>query len=433
MEVVRFMDLQKNNVIKKRDFERYEIILPFSALGGRRKKQFLCSELEKMHPCFSDEFTFDSSLKSVRRNGLKENVFVMNKYKLAEYEGKRHFSGSGFYIEDSGKHFRRKLFVNQKWKLTVGGCFLCMLLGLAGCLSGALAGGKASYAPVVTEKIVDAESLECIECPLEPVFFDTVSKAGGKISRFEWKQNGFNQRLSASVKGVFPEMFPEFFNDFSEGNLNGTSGRDGKNIVYENGIPQMSVSFTKRISLHQEADNQISSASSASSDSSVSENAEFNKCLRELVFSAGAGLKEERIRPYYIEFTCPASGKKTEMLFKKLAEKISEKKKSVTGVTVSQAGAGADGEGELQIGLSVDDVPFQSSSHSGFDLSLIANNLPLFFDESIYRNSVKRRYAEQVPATEPQRTRNKIGEIRKPDKKVVVFYKNTEGKLEVEK
>ena len=50
-------------IIQKKDFESYEIILPFSAIAGKRRRQYLCSELEKMHPCFSDEFAFDNAVK----------------------------------------------------------------------------------------------------------------------------------------------------------------------------------------------------------------------------------------------------------------------------------------------------------------------------------------------------------------------------------
>ena len=89
----------KNNVIKRRDFERYEIIVPFSSLVGRRRKSFLSSELEKRHPCFSDEFAFDSGIKKISKKGMLADVLVVNKYKLAEYEQRRKFSGRGFFLE----------------------------------------------------------------------------------------------------------------------------------------------------------------------------------------------------------------------------------------------------------------------------------------------------------------------------------------------
>ncbi len=112
-------------IIQKKDFESYEIILPFSAIAGKRRKQYLCSELEKMHPCFSDEFAFDSAVKKISRKGLCAEVVVMNKYRLAEYEDKRRFSGKGFRLElnpektgKTGKKalfLRRRFFIDKKW------------------------------------------------------------------------------------------------------------------------------------------------------------------------------------------------------------------------------------------------------------------------------------------------------------------------------
>ena len=78
--------MQKDNVIKRNDFEQYEILIPFSSSLGKKRKQFICSQLEKMHPCFSDEFAFDSFVKKVTRKGLTEEVYVMNK--LIEYKKK---------------------------------------------------------------------------------------------------------------------------------------------------------------------------------------------------------------------------------------------------------------------------------------------------------------------------------------------------------
>ena len=64
----------KNNVIKKQDYERYEIVVPFSSLLGRRRKSFFSSELEKRHPCFSDEFAFDSNIKKIGRKNKWKRI-----------------------------------------------------------------------------------------------------------------------------------------------------------------------------------------------------------------------------------------------------------------------------------------------------------------------------------------------------------------------
>ena len=138
MGVVRFM--QKSNVIKKNDFEKYELEIPFISMAGKKHRQFVCSELEKRHPCFSDEFAFDSVVKRISRKGLSEDVYVVNKYKLAEYENRRSFPGIGFYLENL-KH-RHRLFIERKWKLTFWSLIAALSIGLSGGLAGKVAGDK---------------------------------------------------------------------------------------------------------------------------------------------------------------------------------------------------------------------------------------------------------------------------------------------------
>ena len=128
-----------NNVIRKNDYEKYEIIIPFLSAAGKRRKQFLNNELEKLHPCFSDEFAFDSKIAKIKRNGFCSDVYVVNKYKLAEYERKRSLSGTGLFVEkgENKKLWqKRRLFVEKKWKLTVFTLFVFSLLALTGIFSG---------------------------------------------------------------------------------------------------------------------------------------------------------------------------------------------------------------------------------------------------------------------------------------------------------
>ena len=134
--------MQKINVLKNTDYEKYEIVMPFTALIGKRRNHFLCSELEKLHPCFSDEYAYDTKLKRISKKGFFSDVFVINKYKLAEYEGKRTLSGLGFFINDSKNKnaitLSHRIFMNTRWKLTGVSVFLCLLIGFAGLLSGIL-------------------------------------------------------------------------------------------------------------------------------------------------------------------------------------------------------------------------------------------------------------------------------------------------------
>lgn len=205
MEVEKYM--QKNNVLRKRDYERYEIMIPFIYTFGKRKEKFLCSELEKMHPCFSDEFTIDTSIKGITRKGFFEDVYVMNKLKLAEYERKRSIAGAGFFAEKesditkTGLNFSRRIFVEKKLKLTVYGVIFCLLLGITGIICGNLAGKALVFADEVipvneeleasqSEKQKDdKKQLKTVRQLEEKIFLAAAESGGKSVSlNYSWRR-----------------------------------------------------------------------------------------------------------------------------------------------------------------------------------------------------------------------------------------------------
>ncbi len=406
-----------NNVIRKNDYEKYEIIIPFLSVAGKRRKQFLNNELEKLHPCFSDEFAFDSKIAKIKRNGFCSDVYVVNKYKLAEYERKRSLSGRGLFVENGRNKKlwqKRRLFVDKKWKFTVFTLFVFSLLALIGIFSGFYTGrsieddvGKKNEISVPVKDNVSEISgsdlfVEDKQFILEETFLKSVADADGKISWLEWKLNGYTETLSAFVSGVYPE------NLINAG---------GESVIYENSIPKLKVSYVKQ--LRPQDTREI-----IDSDNTFLSNSDFNKLLRKTLNEAGAKLIEEKAPPYHIEFFYkPVNA--SDNLFELLAGIISEDRRCVSSVSIYQTEAS-----DLRIGLSIETIPL-----TGFDLKLLSENLKLFIDES------KRKVmpeAPKNPGTEKFASENKmqkkeplikVGEIKHSDNTTVVFFKNSEGKL----
>jgi hypothetical protein len=377
----------------------------------------LSSELEKLHPCFSDEFAFDSKIAKIKRNGFCSDVYVVNKYKLSEYERKRSLSGSGLFVENGRNKKlwqKRRLFVEKKWKFTVFTLFVFSLLVLIGIFSGFYTGrsieddvGKKNEISVPVKDNVSEISgsdlfVEDKQFILEETFLKNVAEADGKISWLEWKMNGYTETLSAFVSGVYPE------NLINAG---------GESVIYENGIPKLKVSYVKQ--LRQQDTREI-----IDSDNTFLSNSDFNKLLRKTLNEAGAKLIEEKAPPYHIEFFYkPVNA--SDNLFELLAGIISEDRRCVSSVSIYQTEAS-----DLRIGLSIETIPL-----TGFDLKLLSENLKLFIDES------KRKVmpeAPQNPGTEKFVSENKmqkkeplvkVGEIKHSDNTTVVFFKNSEGKL----
>ena len=116
--------------LKDFDYEKYQLVLPYRFLFGRKRQRFIYSELEKLHPCFSGEFCFDSNMRKVCKKGFVSDVMVIHKNKLAEYEAKRsltavgmgRITGTGFFVNSSRHH---RFFVNENLKrVFVAGCFV---------------------------------------------------------------------------------------------------------------------------------------------------------------------------------------------------------------------------------------------------------------------------------------------------------------------
>lgn len=423
MEVVRFTEKmnQNNNVLKEKDFEKYDVILPFTSMFGKRKRQFFYSELEKLHPCFSDEFAFDNTFKKLTRKGLFEKLFVIRKNKLAEYEGRRKFAGSGFLVEEGKKG--KRLFVNPRIKFALWTVIGCLLVGISGSLSGALAGKAIKRQRNVQINVVrDSELSELHELTgpqeedrqsagvivestvSEAQFFETVAKAGGKIDRFEWKIDGFVQSLDASVSGVYPEAFS-------------AHGFKLDTVVYKNSVPEIKVLFERKI--HKANEDSISLQTSF-----LQKNETFAQGIRSRILESGGILQKEVVQtnqPYKVEFICKAD-KKEEFLFNSLYDFLRDHKKTLTYVLFTKID-----KSSLHVDLTIDELPLFNED---FDLKMLSKNLNLFFDEIKSDNKSSNRIAAGL--SKPDSYRVKIGEIKKTGK-TVVFYKNFEGKMEVEK
>lgn len=409
MEEERYM--QNENVIRKNDFEKYEILVPFRKLTGRRKEQFLCSELEKKHPCFSDEFTFDSIVKSISRKGMVEHVFVMNKIKLAEYERKRSFpsvSGTGFCIEKEKR--MKRLFVNKRVRFLVYAVsvfFLILLLGLIGSLSGKKGAESKSSAKIASdeemlfqpqsaleETLSDDAELDDWIC-LAASLFTLVSESDGKIKRFDWsienQKGGGYEKIESFITGVFPENT----GFFSAGS-----------VIYEKGRPQMTLSYKRQV-LKVPVKNDLSS---------IMSNSDFNKSLRMAIASYGAVLKEEKAPPYHITFITDGNRTSEAALLDEIAQLLSEAGRRITAISINPVN-----ENDFCFGLTI-----ENDFEIGFDLRLLSDYFNLFSAASGKQLQTKSP-EKDLPAYEEKQ--KKIGEIKKTDNTVVVFYKNEEGKI----
>lgn len=74
-------------IIKKDDYERYTIPFSLNYFLPKARKKYIWEELEKQHPCFSEDCCYFYKDK-IGKKGVFSDVIVMGKAKLAEYKGK---------------------------------------------------------------------------------------------------------------------------------------------------------------------------------------------------------------------------------------------------------------------------------------------------------------------------------------------------------
>ena len=270
---------KKDCVVRKNDYERYSFVVPFGCLFGKKRDKYIFKELEKLHPCFSDDCCFDSKIVFKKRNFFA-NVLVMDKLKFSEYKYEN--PRAALRIEEDGK--RKVVFERKKW-----GWFVAFLVSLffAFCVFGvgtknirlrALGDAAAnSVGSIANEGSSTANSVSstanagvvsvqnvlggvvssteafaeltrvgfvCVE------FVEKIFLLDGAISSFLWECDfGFNgsgekvlnvgnvfEKLNLMIEGVFPE---ELSFDKTEVLINA--------INYENNRPKLNVSCSEKV------------------------------------------------------------------------------------------------------------------------------------------------------------------------------------------
>ena len=73
------------------------------------------------------------------------------------------------------------------------------------------------------------------------MFFDVLKESDGRISFFEWKLDGFTEKLSARLRGIYPEDLTAL-KDFT------ARSQTEEFVSYENGLPLMQVFYSQKLS-----------------------------------------------------------------------------------------------------------------------------------------------------------------------------------------
>ena len=420
----RFISIEKMNkenaveknelIIKRSDFEKYQLVLPYRFLFGRSRQRFIYSELEKMHPCFSDEFYFDSKIKGLSKKGAVSDVMVIHKYTLAEYETKRPVSGSlfkrligsGFFAESCKEG---KIFVNKR--IRIMGSLITFLLVLAVLLlsTAFLSIFKHSRKNPDIQMLPTADTEALVIVPANETdekkasicesFFSELRSGGGKLQFFQWKIDGFNEVFKSKILDLYPEQL---------------SSVKVFDVIYENARPVIEISESRKLKPDEKsfAEQTVNKAFNGE---------ESFRSIRSLIFENGGKLKKESLNPYSVEFSCKKE--RAAAILSAIDECFCKNGKRTAFINISEE------KGEWNV--STGEMDFRMGDFASvISLKLLADNFDLFYGTKERKNDYKNDNPKTVKNKNIEKDYGvKIGEIKNADGKKVCFYKNAEGKI----
>ena len=418
-------------VVKNSDYETYWIPIPFGSFLGKQKNKFLYGELEKRHPCFSDDYLFCSKT-FLKNRKLESKVFVMDKMKLAEY--KLQYPKGQFVSEDKRK---LPLFYQSQHGKKIGVLILFAILIIS---FFQMVKNKKLHTlenNLIVDTVIEAEE-EKITLPDNFNFilydececlFEIINCNKSAIKSFCWEYSNFYERFDVSVNSVFPEVVMDSLPESKISNVNYYENKPSFNLTYEK----------KNVIEGLENENQ-------------KENNAIIQNVRNLLLENKCMLIEESVNPRVFRFNLTVKQKdfmhfQKENLFIRLGhflykEKIMLELFSFNCKKIEENAVLFDVAirfGDYKIGESVQFI--QEDENSKNICEFIGKNIEPFFIEIISDTpkSKKTNYKDlggksnflekREKLNNPVVVKDRIGEIKNKDGSITIFYKSKENKI----
>lgn len=390
----------KNCAVKKSDYEKYSINLPFKFLLGKRRKKFIFKELEKLHPCFSDEYCFDS--KILYKNWkFFADVLVMNKMKLASYRFDN--PRCKLHTEENEK---RIIFNKHNYLCLI---FLlvficCIWIAIIYVLNGKKAQTR-SFSDIQKDFVEVEQNMAEIGDVCNKLF-ETVKKTKGVIKNFSWENKNSFENLILSVDEVFAEEI-----------LIVDSEVDVSSINYLNNVPNLRLRHgTKVKQPNLESVNHF-------------EFLKFISRFRNLLIDNQCKITEESNYPFSIKFSF--SNEHFEDIFEKISTMFKVELFFCPSLSITK-------DENVTVELTIENDKKNNSSinpSTYFNIfEFIWKNSNLFFTRK-ERNFINEKKLQNKKNQKNGIENEKIiiGKIIKNGEQTSIFYKNYEQKICLEK
>lgn len=373
----------RKNILKcpEYDYDFYTIPLPVKLLFGRKRKSFIYSQMEKLHPCFSNDYSFDSHLH-LEKSGLKAQVVVMPKYKIAEYKaGNKKL----FFKECKGYQFFSENKKN-KWMLP-----LIMILILIITLAGIKRKASQKEILIPQEECLDLPVSTRIEEDYRIIdFLLFLQKEGAEVNFLNWSYDGYTEKFSMLLTALYPETVQTFSQDL-----------ELSPVSFKDSLPQMTVSLNKQLL--------------QSADSSCEYNL-FKNDFRKMLIQNNVTLVEESVKPYGVKLSIsqnqPAS-------YKEIFIFLQKNQISLSQIIINSS--------EIFLNIDLTFAPYKLQSQENLFEAL--SDKRIFVSRQKKYLPQKNSEEKERKGPEPQIKGNKLGQIIRTDGSVLSFYKDENGKI----
>lgn len=403
--------MKKENLVQKNDYEFYKIPFPLKMLSGKRRRNFLLTELEKLHPCFSSLCTYDYKMK-IGKKGFESDVIVMNRFKLAELKKNNGYAGLKF------PEVKRKFFVSENHKKIFHSLLFLIFILLA-------FAGYFVYKNFVQNQVrkIEIENALISEnqnsvfeendslaeyINLEKDIFEIVGNCDGKISSFEWRISDGYEFVNCAMSNIFPEEFEKLNQDYIE----------KSSVIYQASIPFFSVKSRRKLFEQN--------FSKADFERETNRSAFLNSIRNELFNEENESqVLEENSDLLKFSFVIQNNLSGAAKFFEKINFLCSEFNFACSGFLLEKYD-----ESKMHV-----EIQFMNDEKiCGCFLQDLINHLELLGFQNISKNPAeqksenKNQNIENVKSEEFNKFQ-KIGEVTYQNGKKNIFYKTTEGKV----
>lgn len=382
-------------VISENDYDRYKVYVPLKFFMNGKRQKFLSSQLEKMHPCFSDNFCFDTKF-GLSKKGVFANVIVMDKLRLGEY--KANYPGLTLSCNEKGES---AVFVDKKKRILVTVLCCIPLLAVLGC-NILMETKKQSVDDVV--EIVEQDSASHLEVDDDFAyenFFAAFDENGGKIESLNWKYDGFSEQLSVNLVNCYPEVFSDFY----------AKNVSFSDIAYKNDVPFFSVSILK----HKKS----SPVNQSQIDFPGKE--DYRTSIRNLLRENSIKIVNENYLPFKVRFRISEKNVQDKIL-SRLNKVVSDYNLFVKEISLTMC----------DLGLVEMEITF-SKDFSYYTENPILNFIETRWDDFAIKHSQKNSPAKSIKviaaggSNQKNISEKKLGTIIHADGEKVEFYKTVKG------